>query len=68
MKSLPKADLDVVAKYFRENNINLENASFLISGMTGFVGSWLVDSLVHINKEFGLKIEIINNKNNNNIK
>ena len=58
MKSLPKADLDVVAKYFRENNINLENASFLISGMTGFVGSWLVDSLVHINKEFGLKIAI----------
>ena len=58
MKPLPKADLDVVAKYFRENNINLENASFLISGMTGFVGSWLVDSLVHINKEFGLKIAI----------
>ena len=58
MKSLPKADLDVVAKYFRENKINLENASFLISGMTGFVGSWLVDSLVHINKEFGLKIAI----------
>ena len=58
MKTLPKADLDVVAKYFQENNVDLENASFLISGMTGFVGSWLVDSLVHINKEFGLKIAI----------
>ncbi len=58
MKSLPKADLDLVAKYFQENNINLEKASFLISGMTGFVGSWLVDSLMHLNKEFSLKIEI----------
>lgn len=58
MKSLPKADLDLVAKYFQENNINLVDASFLISGITGFVGSWLVDSLVHINKEFGLKIAI----------
>jgi len=58
MKSLPKADLDLVAKYFQENNINLEQASFLISGVTGFVGSWLLDSLMHINKEFGLKIEI----------
>jgi dTDP-glucose 4,6-dehydratase len=58
MKSLPKADLDIVAKYFQENNINLEKASFLISGVTGFVGSWLLDSLMHINKEFGLKIEI----------
>ena len=58
MKSLPKADLDLVAKYFQENDINLEKASFLISGMTGFVGSWLVESLMHLNKEFGLKIEI----------
>ena len=58
MKPLPKADLDVVTKYFQENNVDLENASFLISGMTGFVGSWLVDSLVHINKEFSLKIAI----------
>ena len=58
MKSLPQADLDIVAKYFQENNINLEKASFLISGVTGFVGSWLLDSLMHINKEFGLKIEI----------
>lgn len=58
MKSLPKADLDIVAKYFQENNINLEKASFLISGVTGFVGSWLLDSLMHINKEFGMKIEI----------
>ena len=58
MKSLPQADLDIVAKYFQENNINLEKSSFLISGVTGFVGSWLLDSLMHINKEFGLKIEI----------
>jgi dTDP-glucose 4,6-dehydratase len=58
MKSLPKAELDLVAKYFQENNINLEKASFLISGVTGFVGSWLLDSLMHINKAFGLKIEI----------
>jgi dTDP-glucose 4,6-dehydratase len=58
MKSLPIADLDLVAKYFQENNINLEKASFLISGVTGFVGSWLLDSLMHINKEFSLKIEI----------
>jgi len=58
VKLLPQADLDIVAKYFQENNINLEKASFLISGVTGFVGSWLLDSLMHINKEFGLKIEI----------
>lgn len=58
MKTLPKADLDMVAKYFEVNNINLEKASFLISGITGFVGSWLLDSLLHINKEFDLKIEI----------
>jgi len=58
MKSLPKADLDVVAKYFQKNSTDLENASFLISGITGFVGSWLADSLVHVNREFSLKIEI----------
>ena len=56
MKMLPKVDLDRISNYYQNLDSNLELASFLISGATGFVGSWLLESLLNLNREFNLGI------------
>lgn len=56
MTVLPKADLERVCAYYEAFCGNLQSASILISGVTGFVGSWLLESLVSIDREFDLKM------------
>lgn len=56
MTVLPKDDLERVCAYYETFCGNLQSASILISGVTGFVGSWLLESLVSIDREFGLEM------------
>ncbi len=58
MTVLPKADLERVCSYYEAFCGNLESASILISGVTGFVGSWLLESLVSLDREFDLNISV----------
>lgn len=58
MTVLPKADLERVCSYYEAFCGNLESASILISGATGFVGSWLLESLVSLDREFELNISL----------
>ena len=58
MPVLPKADLERVCSYYEAYCGNLEAASILISGVTGFVGSWLLESLASLDRAFDLKISL----------
>lgn len=58
MTVLPKADLERVCAYYETFCGNLQSASILITGVTGFVGSWLLESLLSIDREFGLKVSL----------
>lgn len=46
-------------KYYADNCKSLDGSRILITGGTGFVGKWLIESLIQISKEFKLKIEIV---------
>lgn len=58
MTVLPRADLERVCRYYEAFCGNLESASILISGVTGFVGSWLLESLVSLDREFDLNMSL----------
>lgn len=58
MTVLPKADLERVCSYYEAFCGNLQSASILISGVTGFVGSWLLESLVSLDRAFDLKMSL----------
>ena len=55
---LPRKDLDRISDYYKHFDLDLESKSFLISGATGFVGSWILESLLHLNREFNLGIAV----------
>ena len=55
---LPKEDLDRISNYYRYHNLDLKSKSFLISGATGFVGSWVLESLLHLNRAYNLGITV----------
>lgn len=56
MTVLLRADLERVCAYYEAFCGNLQSASILISGVTGFVGSWLLESMASIDREFGLEM------------
>lgn len=58
MNVLPKDDLDRVCSYYETFGCDLQSASILISGVTGFVGSWLLESLASLDRAFDLKISL----------
>lgn len=58
MKPLPKVDLERISSYYQKLDADLQAMSILISGATGFVGSWLTESLLNLNREFNLQITI----------
>jgi nucleoside-diphosphate-sugar epimerase len=56
-KRLSADDLTHTATYAREALKQLSNSRLFITGGTGFFGIWLLETLVHANREFGLKVQ-----------
>lgn len=57
--SIDAADLHLIQTHVHEEVWSaLKNQSIFITGGTGFIGCWLVESLLHANKVLGLNISI----------
>jgi len=55
-KPLPSEDLAHVLTHAHESFVALQDARLFITGGTGFFGHWLLESLLHANREFSLNI------------
>jgi nucleoside-diphosphate-sugar epimerase len=55
----PAEDLDFVLSHTPEFWPRFSGARLLITGGTGFIGSWLVQSLQHANDHLGSKLELV---------
>ncbi|MBT5796175.1 MAG: NAD-dependent epimerase/dehydratase family protein [Porticoccaceae bacterium] len=58
MARLPEADLEWVSEHIQKYLENIRGQRLFITGGTGFVGSWLVECLLHANKELTLDLHI----------
>ena len=52
-------DFDPTCNYYADYCESIDGSRVLVTGGTGFVGKWLVESLIQISRQFKLKIEII---------
>ena len=57
-KRLLQGDLHEIISASRSNLLKLDGSRILILGGTGFIGKWLVSSLIEAQLELGLKYEI----------
>ena len=59
-KILPlfKSDLDHVLSLVGDNFRALSNQSTLITGASGFIGSWMLETAIYAAQEFGFPVEI----------
>ena len=57
-RPLPPADLDHVLAHTRHVFPALANARLFITGGTGFFGHWLLESLLHAERELELKLRV----------
>jgi len=57
--ALPKEDLDLVVSLIPEFLSHFGGARFFITGGTGFIGSWLLESLQRANDTAGSKMELL---------
>jgi nucleoside-diphosphate-sugar epimerase len=57
-KPLATDDLDHVLTHAREAMLTLRDARLLITGGTGFFGHWLLESLLHANRELGINAHV----------
>jgi nucleoside-diphosphate-sugar epimerase len=57
-KPLPIDDLSMIVRYVVENSLDLSGASVLVTGATGFVGSWLIDALLCIRSELNIDMRL----------
>ena len=55
---MPADDLNTITKRLKIAAINFQDAKFLISGGTGFIGKWLVSTLLELNNQFNRNIQI----------
>src|SRR5690349_21151667 len=58
MRPLPKEDLDHVLERTRELWEDLRDQSIFITGGTGFVGTWMVESLLWCSDAFNLNTRV----------
>lgn len=58
MRQISRRDLSLVLANAESDLSAMRGASMLITGTTGFVGSWLVESAVHANTEAGAELRI----------
>jgi len=56
--SLEIDDLMEVSNRTKSFHVNFSNSRILVLGGTGFLGSWLVESLLQINKQSNLNVQI----------
>jgi len=56
-KRLSAEDLAHTASYAKEALLALRNGRLFLTGGTGFFGHWLLESLLHANREFGLNVQ-----------
>ena len=54
----PKDDIDNACKYLLRNSVSLNSMRLLITGATGFVGSWLLNVTDRMQKEYGQDIKV----------
>jgi len=58
-RRLPEQDLNHVLAHAAQDLDALRGASVFITGGTGFVGTWLTQSLLWANKELGLDLRVV---------
>ncbi|MFC3531889.1 NAD-dependent epimerase/dehydratase family protein [Vogesella facilis] len=58
-KPLPSDDLDLIIEHTREIWRNLSGTRFFITGGTGFIGTWLLESITHANKHLQTDIRAV---------
>lgn len=46
-------------QYYSEHCESIDGSRILITGGSGFVGKWLIESLIKISKEFNVKLEMV---------
>ena len=56
MKPLPLADLGHILEHSETDLRSLQGARLFITGGTGFIGSWLTQSLLHANERLDLRL------------
>jgi nucleoside-diphosphate-sugar epimerase len=59
MSALPECDLEFVTEFTRDDWINRRNERFFITGASGFVGSWMLESLLHANERLNLNLSVV---------
>ncbi len=57
-KSLPESDLNSITEILKKNWIERRGERILITGGTGFVGSWILESVLHANSQLKLCVGI----------
>ena len=56
--SISTSDLDQILDYSKSSFMSLNNANILISGASGFVGTWLTSSLLYASNKMGLDLQV----------
>lgn len=57
-KPLPLDDLDLVLEHTQEIWRELRGTRIFVTGGTGFIGTWLLESLLHANRQLDTRIRI----------